>query len=88
MIYDLNDGTLQNDTLSGRVSNQVEEIEKRFGTLPEDDRTNAELALAAALCERCAYRNARRWPANLVGQLIDLAARLQRLLPAALRESD
>ena len=81
MIYDLRGCVLREDTVQDVIERQIATIERTLEPLSDDDRADAELALAASLCERSAYRNARRWPAERTGHLISLAATLQRLLP-------
>lgn len=85
MIYDLRGCVLREDTVQDVIVRQLADIDAIFERMSDDDRADAEIALAASLCERSAYRNARRWPSERIGQLINLAATLQRLLPGVRR---
>lgn len=61
------------------------DIDTDLASADEEQRVLTQLAIAADLCERCAFRNAMRWPAERVAKLIMLAAEIERFahkLPA------
>ncbi|CAM4113212.1 hypothetical protein PARU111607_05090 [Palleronia rufa] len=85
MIYNMRGRVLCEDTVQDLIVRQLATIDALLEPMSDEDRADAEIALAASLCERSAYRNARRWPSERIGQLIGVAAKLQRLMPGVRR---